>query len=129
METIDHWLINFQNAIRSKDYLAALDLFDDEAIMFGTRINFSTALEEYAKNQWLQIWENSQNFTFTQVLKLLSAGELAWLATLWTNETNTGSGIEFRSGRATFVLQNQNGNWICVHSHFSETPLEVIRLK
>jgi ketosteroid isomerase-like protein len=121
-ELVKTWLEEYQAAIQSGDVEEGFPLFAENATLFGTRVNWSRYLPEYAKKQWHPIWSTSNNFVFSEILTISSFGESAYCAVLWKNTTKI-NGLETeRFGRATFVLQIQDGNFVAIHSHFSESP-------
>jgi ketosteroid isomerase-like protein len=121
-ELVKTWLEEYQTAIQSGDAEEGLPLFAENATLFGTRVNWSRYLPEYAKKQWQPIWSTSNSFEFTEILTISAFGESAYCAVLWKNITKL-NGVETeRFGRATFVLQIQDENFVAIHSHFSEFP-------
>lgn len=121
-ELVKTWLEEYQEAIRSGNTETALPLFAENCVFFGTRVNWSRYLPEYAKKQWQLIWSASRDFEFTEVLNVSEFGESAYCAVLWKNTTKIdGKEIE-RFGRATFVFQIQGDQFVAIHSHFSESP-------
>jgi ketosteroid isomerase-like protein len=119
---ITSWLKQFESNIRNREYEIAFPLYAQNAVAFGTRVNYSSDMNEYAKYQWNTIWDKSRDFTFVDVLNSGHSGELYFCSTLWTNLTNI-DGIEtMRKGRASFVFRESKDGLICIHSHFSESP-------
>jgi ketosteroid isomerase-like protein len=122
MSSIQKWLTDFQDAIRSRNYEFGLTLHQPSAHMFGTRVRHSNNTSEYSELQWLQIWDKSRDFTFVEILDEYESNELSYCATTWKNTTSI-DGVEvIRNGRATFVFAKKTNLLKCIHSHFSEDP-------
>ena len=69
-ELVKVWLEEYQAAIQSGDAEEGLPFFAENATLFGTRVNWSRYLPEYAKKQWGPIWSTSSNFEFTEILTI-----------------------------------------------------------
>lgn len=117
---MNKWLNAFQLAVRTGDPEAGRHLFADGVVSFGTRTNLASGIDELVSLQWHQIWDQSKGFELTPVLeRAIGGGKL--LLCHFVNQTWNGEIYVERSGRATFVLeQDATGQWLCIHSHFSE---------
>lgn len=122
-ELVKTWLEEYQAAIQSGNVEEGLPLFAENAILFGTRVNWSRYLPEYAKKQGEPIFEGSQNFEFSEILNIESFGESAVCSATWKDELEVAGQRKSRSGRVTFVLQIQDESFVAIHSHFSENPV------
>lgn len=121
-ELVKTWLEEYQKAIRSGVTEDALPLFAENSTLFGTRVNWSKYLPEYAKKQWDPIWSTSKDFEFTEILNISDFGGSAYCAVLWKNTTKIDGEDVARFGRATFVLEIRDDSFVAIHSHFSESP-------
>jgi ketosteroid isomerase-like protein len=116
------WLRNFEKCVRKKNFEDAKQLYTATPVLFGTRVQVSTDIEEYYQFQWLKIWNTSENFAISEVIHIGSGADYSFAAVLWTNTTQIHDKQIERSGRATFVFEIEDGVYRAAHSHFSESP-------
>ena len=116
------WLKTFEKFVRERNFEDAKLLYKDSPTLFGTRVEHSMDIEQYYKFQWAKIWNTSENFAISEVVKVESGDTLCIAAVLWTNTTSIDDVKVHRSGRATFVYEIQDGIPKAIHSHFSESP-------
>lgn len=118
------WLKAFSAAVRARDYEAGKQLFAPEAMGFGTYGDRLNGLETLVEEQWRHIWEITRGYDFDyQNVQLGVNDQLAWAAATWTSQKQDTQGIwQTRPGRATFILEKRNGQWLAVHSHHSLHP-------
>lgn len=117
------WLSDFQNAVVKRDFASGRNLYSESPNMFGTRVNFSTNIQEYFEQQWRVIWESSWDFKFTKIIEINTNANMGFCAVTWSNMTRVGTEPIYREGRATFIFQNLDGKLQAVHSHISENPV------
>ena len=121
---IRQWLEEFAAAVRAADYEAGERLFADHVVGFGTRNDRLVGLKPLVERQWKQVWGITSGFCFN--LDQMSSGKcaaLAWVAVPWASQGRDRNGDSImRRGRATFVLEQQHGRWVAVHSHLSMNP-------
>jgi hypothetical protein len=122
-EIIVRWLNDYEKAVSTKDYVNAKALYTESPVVFGTRVNWETNIDEYYERQWLAVWSTSRDFNFTKILALNKSLDLSFCAVLWSNVTVIGAKEIYREGRATFIFKNIGMKIKAVHSHFSETPI------
>ena len=116
------WLRKFEKFVRERNFEDAKLLYQGSPTLFGTRVEHSTDIEYYYKFQWSKIWNQSENFSITQVVQIESGIPFSLAAVLWTNTTFIDELKVERSGRATFVYEIEDGVPKAIHSHFSESP-------
>ena len=115
---------------RMSQYCAAVDfdatevLFAPDVISFGTKASIVRGLQQLRSDQWEHIWPNISGFQMqVEALEGASRGDLAWGMLPWTSRGIDASGAQFtRPGRATAILERRDGEWVCVHTHFSLNP-------
>lgn len=114
------WIQQFVSAVRSGNPDSGRYLFAPDVMAFGTRTNLAGNLNELVASQWETIWPISKEFNL-QVLKSQSLGKNYHLLLChFRNVTKIKNQPTLRHGRATFILEKRENQWICVHSHFSE---------
>ena len=121
-ELVKTWLEEYESAVRSGNTEEGLSLFAENAVVFGTKVNWSRYVPEYAKKQGEPVFGGSSDFEITQTLSTVQMDESAYVAILWKDKVVVQGQSKDRSGRATFVLQIQDETFVAIHSHFSEFP-------
>lgn len=127
------WHKRFEKAVKNQDIEAGKALFSEGVVSFGTRTDLAQTLEELVEKQWSLVWPASKDFSLVLLHELNPNPESKLLVCKWKNWTEINRSVRYRHGRATFLLQSQDGDFKCVHSHFSESvekqskPRRVIR--
>jgi hypothetical protein len=121
-ELVKTWLEEYESAIKSGSPEEALPLFAENAVVFGTNVNWSRYVPEYAKKQGEPVFGGSSDFEITQTLSTIQMDESAYCAVLWKDKVVVNGVTRERSGRATFILQIQEDTFVAIHSHVSEFP-------
>jgi ketosteroid isomerase-like protein len=121
---IRRWLDAFAAAVRAADYARGAELFDPDALGFGTVVERAEGLNRLAEAQWKRVWDATEGFAFhVGGARIEVRGDIAWVASTWSSTGVTEGGAPFpRSGRATIVLRRRGDGWRAVHTHFSLTP-------
>ncbi len=106
------------------DYDSAMDIFAEDVVAFGTKMDVESGLDTLRKNQWEGIWGNIRDFK-VDLNGVRAAGDAdsAWGVATWTSTGFDEDGnTYFRPGRATVTLARRGGRWLAVHTHFSLYP-------
>ena len=122
-ELVNTWLEEYVSALNSGSVEDGLALFAENAVSFGTSVNWSRYIPEYARKHGEPIFGGSAEFEISEVLSVVPMGESAFCAILWKDKSTEGGSSTERTGRASFVLQIQDENFVAIHSHFSEFPV------
>lgn len=119
------WLSQFSAAVRDLNYARGRELFAPDVIAYGTFSVMLEGLESLEANQWRHIWPATRNFSFDlDTLKCNGSGNMIWIAAVWHSQGLTANKEWFdRYGRASFVLEQREGNWVAIHSHHSLSPI------
>ena len=106
------------------DYASARAIFAPNVVSFGTRADIVSGLDALQRNQWEGIWPNIRDFKIDQdTIRSGGDGQHAWGVATWTSTGFDREGQPFhRPGRATVALEQRNGVWLAVHTHFSLFP-------
>jgi ketosteroid isomerase-like protein len=123
-QAIREWFLELQACVRAVDYDRADKLFAPDVIGFGTYKDIAVGLDRLRLEQWSNIWPTIRDFTFRlDQLHWGAEGHLAWAACPWDSTGFRPDGASFaRPGRATIILENHDGRWLAVHTHFSLYP-------
>ncbi|MGH7739879.1 MAG: YybH family protein [bacterium] len=121
------WLTRFEDCVRGCDFSKARGLFSAAVVGYGSLVGRMTGLDALEGEQWRQVWPNIRQFTF-QLGDLRVHGseemDLLALAVSWNSVgINQAQGPFERPGRCTLLLKREeDGAWLCAHSHFSLMP-------
>lgn len=120
------WFTCFQKFVREVDYDAGKAICAPDVLGFGSVANVAYGLDTLVREQWMQIWPNSRDFTYRMdQLKVGSSGNTGWGACTWESTGIFPDGTEFpRSGRVTIVFEKRNEKWLAIHTHYSMFPSE-----
>jgi len=117
------WLERFAGYVREVDYAAARPLFHPDILAFGTHRDVIPGLAAWQSTQWDNVWPRTSDFRFyTGAARILVSSDqtMATVVVPWTSTGYHQDGSAFeRPGRATMVFHNENGAWLCTHSHMS----------
>mgnify|MGYP003671173893 FL=1 len=106
------------------DYDAGETIFADDVVAFGTRTDVVQGLAPLRRNQWEGIWGNIADFRINMdSIHAGGAADQAWGVATWTSTGFHENGETFdRPGRCTVILEQRDGHWLAVHTHFSLFP-------
>ncbi len=117
------WLERFSGYVRDVDYASARPLFHPDILAFGTHRDIVPGLAAWQATQWDNVWPKTSDFRFdTGAARILVAADksMAVVVVPWTSIGYHPDGSTFdRPGRATMVFHDENGAWLCTHSHMS----------
>jgi ketosteroid isomerase-like protein len=117
------WLERFSRYVRDVDYAAARPLFHPDILAFGTHREVISGLATWQATQWDNVWPKTSDFRFdTRAARVLVSADntMATVVVPWTSTGYHQDGATFeRPGRATMVFHNEDGAWLCTHSHMS----------
>jgi ketosteroid isomerase-like protein len=118
------WLDAFSEAVRDVDYETGKTLFAPDVVGFGTVGVLLHGLDTLMNSQWKRVWSVTSGFCFDmdQVTACVH-GNVAWVLVPWASRTGKADrGPLDRKGRATYILERRNGQWLAVHTHHSLDP-------
>ena len=123
-DAVREWFALMERYCASVDYDSAENIFAEDVVSFGTKMDIVRGRTSLRQGQWESIWGNIRNFKMD--LENIHAGgdsEQAWGVVTWTSIGYDGRHQPFyRPGRATVTLQRRDGVWLAVHTHFSLYP-------
>ena len=125
LETVRRWFARLADCVRAVDYEAALPLFIDDLIVFGTYDDFVAGRTQAMQAQWTKVWPTIRDFRWRleDVTAIVSPDRMhaAGLA-IFESKGFRRDGSRFdRRGRATCVLVRADvrADWVAVHTHMS----------
>jgi ketosteroid isomerase-like protein len=121
---VREWLVEFAEAIRTRDFKRGRALFADDVVGFGTVASRCDGLVELESRQWRHVWGVTSDFEFDLDHAVgYACGELATAACSWQSYGLREDGSKFlRRGRCTFIFTIRSDKCLAVHSHFSMVP-------
>jgi len=121
---IRDWLIEMQSCVRAVDYDRAEHIFAADVVAFCTFEGVVSGRQALRMAQWSQVWPTIRDFTFRLAeLHAGREGNLAWGVCPWDSTGRGPDGSAFaRPGRMTVILQQREGRWLAIHTHFSLFP-------
>lgn len=122
-QAIHDWFAELARCVNATDFASGRKLFADDIVSFGTFTTLMHGLDDYATQQWPNVWPHVQHFRFNAPKHIRIVGDTAWAACTWDSEGINADGTTFdRPGRTTMVFEKRHGRWLGVHSHFSLVP-------
>ena len=104
------WFARLSANCAAVDYDSTMDIFAEDVVAFGTKMDIVSGLDNLRKNQWEGIWPNIRDFQVD--LGGVHAG----------GDADESGESYFRPGRATVTLEKRGGAWLATHTHFSLFP-------
>jgi ketosteroid isomerase-like protein len=126
--SITEWFRIWGERVAAVDFKAVREMFTEDAIAFGSKVEMATSREALEREQWRAIWptiEDYRNDLSTLQIVVSPDRLMAMGAAIFRSTGIHRDGSRFvRNGRATATLQRASVNapWLCNHSHVSLTP-------
>ena len=123
-DVIRSWLEAFARAVRDRDFDAGRAMFASDVVSFGTVAQRAVGLDELVRRQWASVWPVTEGFDFDyEQIHGGGTDTVAWVTAPWSSTGYESDLRPFaRTGRATIVLEQRDGQWLAVHTHFSMVP-------
>ncbi|MCZ6728931.1 MAG: nuclear transport factor 2 family protein [SAR324 cluster bacterium] len=125
VEAIREWFTELGKHVAAVNYTAGRDLFDADAVGFGTYMTFADGLDALESQQWRSVWSTIEDFRFNlDALRVGVSGDGRSAFALLTFDS-TGiaqDGAKFpRPGRVTVIFgrAEPGREWKAVHTHLS----------
>lgn len=120
---LDDWLNAFEDCVRTRDLDRGRSLFVEDAAGFGTVASQYADLDGLVGEQWSEVWNRTEGFTFDEERSSWIGGSQGTVAVTWRSVGVEDGHQRERTGRATVVIHRyDDGEVLAVHSHFSMTP-------
>ena len=125
IDDIATWFETWDKLVDGVDFVSARELFEDDVIGFGTRMDTVKGLEHLEGEQWRRVWPTIEDFRFDiDTLEcLISPDRLQGVGIVVWHSTGFGKDrVSFqRNGRATVVFCRYSVDelWKGAHTHIS----------
>ena len=127
--SIAEWFDTWGRLVAAVDFKRVRDMFAEDAIAFGSKVEMMTSREALEREQWRAVWPTIENYSYdisTLELvispdRLMAMGAAIFRSTGLHPDKKT----RFeRPGRATVTLMRERigAPWYCTHSHVSLKP-------
>jgi ketosteroid isomerase-like protein len=126
--TITDWFRIWGERVAAVNFKAVREMFTEDAIAFGSKVEMVTSREALERDQWRAIWPTIDDYHYDlSTLEMVVSPDrlMAMGAAIFRSVGIHRDGTRFeRNGRATVTLQRTatDAPWICNHSHVSLTP-------
>jgi ketosteroid isomerase-like protein len=126
--SITEWFRVWGERVGSVNFKAVREMFTEDAIAFGSKVEMVTSREALERDQWRAIWPTIEDYTYVlSTLEIVVSPDrlMAMGAAIFRSTGIHKDGTRFeRYGRATVTLQRLpvSAPWICNHSHVSLKP-------
>ncbi len=126
--SITEWFEIWGRRVGDVNFRAVREMFTEDAIAFGSKVEMVTSREALERDQWRAIWPTIENYAYDLgTLEIVVSPDrlMAMGASIFHSTGIHKDGTRFkRTGRATVTLQREllAAPWFCNHSHVSLTP-------
>ena len=123
-KSIRDWFREMERYTQNLDFTRARKLMAADVLAFSTRTNVMTGIDALVEDQWTPTWPRLRDFTYDlDQLHVRVSGDFVLAVVPWNSTGFDSDGRSFlRPGRATIILEQQNGDWLAIHSHYSLAP-------
>ena len=126
--SIAEWFKVWGDRVGAVNFKAVREMFTEDCVGFGSKIEMVTSREALERDQWRAIWPTIEDYRydFSTLEVVVSPDRLmAMAASIFRSTGIHKDNTRFeRTGRATVTLQRTavGAPWICNHSHVSLKP-------
>jgi len=127
--SIADWFVNWARLVAAVDFKRVREIFAEDAIAFGSKIEMMTSREALEQEQWRAVWPTMEGYSYdlsTLEIAISPDRLMAMGAAIFHSVGLHADGkTRFdRPGRATATLMREHigAPWICTHSHVSLKP-------
>ena len=127
--SIAEWFVNWARLVAAVDFKRVRELFAEDAIAFGSKIEMMTSREALEQEQWRAVWPTMEDYSYdlsTLEIAISPDRLMAMGAAIFHSVGLHADGkTRFdRPGRATATLMRERigAPWFCTHSHVSLKP-------
>jgi len=125
LAAVRRWFARLADCVRAVDYQAALPLFTEDLVAFGTYDDFVTGRDRVMQAQWMNVWPTIRDFRWRldEVIAIVAPDRLAATGlAIFDSQGFRRDGSRFdRRGRATvsLVRAGVGADWVAAHTHMS----------
>jgi ketosteroid isomerase-like protein len=127
--SISEWFVNWARLVAAVDFKRVRELFTEDAIAFGSKVEMMISREALEQEQWRAVWPTMEGYRYDlSTLEIaISPDRLMAMgaATFHSVGLHADKKTRFdRPGRATATLMREavGKPWTCTHSHVSLKP-------
>ncbi len=127
--SIAAWFVKWASLVAAVDFKRVREMFAEDAIAFGSKVEMVTSREALEQEQWRVVWPTMENYHYDLATleiamspdRLMAMGAAIFHSTGLHQDKTT----RFeRPGRVTATLMREavGAPWYCTHSHVSLKP-------
>jgi ketosteroid isomerase-like protein len=126
--SIAAWFETWAGLVANVDFKRVREMFVEDAIAFGSRVEMVTSRDTLERDQWRPVWPTMADYRYdlatleivTSPDRLMAMGAAIFRSTGFHKD---GTAFE-RPGRVTATLTRRaiGAPWFCTHSHVSLKP-------
>jgi ketosteroid isomerase-like protein len=127
--SIAEWFAKWGELVGTVNFKAVRDMFAEDAIAFGSKVEMMTSREALEREQWRAVWPTIEDYRYDlDTLEIVTSPDrlMAMGAAIFRSTgLHADKATRFeRPGRATVTLMRERvgAPWICTHSHVSLKP-------
>jgi ketosteroid isomerase-like protein len=126
--SIAAWFETWARLVADVDFKRVRELFVEDAVAFGSKVEMVTSREALEREQWRPIWPTMADYAYDlSTLEICTSPDrlMAMGAAIFHSTGFHRDGTRFeRPGRVTATLMREtvDASWFCTHSHVSLTP-------
>ncbi|WP_291298799.1 DUF4440 domain-containing protein [Elioraea sp.] len=121
---VSAWFEELARHVQAVDFAAARHLFSPDLIAFGTFTDFIDGRDEAEAQQWRNVWQTIDGFTWREGVRALVSPDRLFAVGMgvWDSTGSMPDGTAFdRRGRATVSFSRAvvGDPWVATHTHMS----------
>lgn len=126
--SVGDWFQTWGDRVAAVNFKDVRDMFTEDAIAFGSKVELVNSREALERDQWRAIWPSIEDYRYDlSTLEVVMSPDrlMAMGASIFRSTGIHQDGSKFeRNGRATVTLQRASigAPWVCNHSHVSLKP-------
>ena len=126
--SVADWYDRWSGYVASVDFKPVREMFAEDAITFGSKVEMMTSQAQLEREQWRSVWPSIEDYRFdTSTLEVIVSPDrlMAMGALIFRSTGIHPDGKKFeRNGRSTVTLMRTavGTPWVCTHSHISLKP-------
>ncbi len=127
--SIESWFAEWAKLVAAVDFKRVREMFAEDAIAFGSKIEMMTSRDALEQEQWRAVWPTMEDYSYdlgTLEIAISPDRLMAMGAAIFhSTGLHADKATRFeRPGRATATLMRERvgAPWHCTHSHVSLKP-------
>jgi len=126
--SVADWYTGWGNLVANVDFRRAREMFAEDAVAFGSKVEMMTSREALEREQWCSVWPSIEDYRYDiSTLEVVASPDrlMAMGAVIFRSTGIHQDGRRFeRTGRCTATLMRTaiGEPWFATHTHVSLKP-------